>query len=115
VTREQAVLDQVTRVAGVRSALLASLDDGLVIADSALEGQDTAAAAALAARLVQRLRALTAALRHPPLTLVLLQASGGQLFAAAGGEGLVLIAVTDNDANIGEVRLALLDAAGRLA
>ena len=113
--REQAVLDGVTRVAGVRSALLVSIDDGLVIAESALDGQETAAAAALAARLAQRLGALTRALEHPPMTLLLLQASEGQLFAAAGGDGLLLVAVTDNDVNIGAVRLALLDAAGRLS
>ena len=112
--REQQVLDDVTRLAGVRSALLVSLEDGLVVAESALEGQETEAAAALAARLAQRLGALTRALEHPPMTLLLLQASLGQLFAVGGGEGLLLVAVTDNDVNIGEIRLALLDAAGRL-
>jgi predicted regulator of Ras-like GTPase activity (Roadblock/LC7/MglB family) len=113
-TREQRALDEVTRVAGVRSALLVSREDGIVVAESALDGQETAAAAALAARLAQRLEALTRALEHPPMTLLLLQASEGQLFAVAGGDGLVLVAVTANDVNIGEVRLALLDAAGRL-
>jgi predicted regulator of Ras-like GTPase activity (Roadblock/LC7/MglB family) len=112
--REQQILDDVTRVAGVRSALLVSLEDGLVIAESALEGQETEAAAALAARLAGRLSALTKTLGHPPMTLLLLQAAEGQLFAAAGGDGLLLVAVTDNGINIGEVRLALLDAAGRL-
>lgn len=114
-TREQTVLDEVARLPGVRSALLASLEDGLVVAEASLEAQDPAAPAALAARLVQRLGALPRAVGHPPLTMVLLQATGGQLFAAPGGEGLVLIAVTSPDVNIGEVRLALLDAAGRLA
>ena len=113
--REQLVLDDITRVTGVRSALLVALEDGLVVAEAALDGQDTGAAAALAARLAQRLGALTRALQHPPMTLLLLQASEGQLFAVAGGDGLVLVAVTENDVNIGEVRLALLDAAGRLA
>lgn len=113
-TREQAVLDEVTRLPGVRSALLVSLEDGLVVAESALEGQDTAAAAALAARLTERLGALTRAAGHPPLTMVLLQAEEGQLFAAPGGDGLVLAAIAASDVNIGQVRLALLDAAGRL-
>jgi predicted regulator of Ras-like GTPase activity (Roadblock/LC7/MglB family) len=110
-----AVLEEVVRVPGVRVALLASLDDGLVVAEASLEDADTSAAAALAARLVQRLRALTDAVAHPPLALVLVTASEGQLFAAPGGDGLVLIAVTRPDVNIGALRLALLDAAGRLA
>ena len=114
-TREQAVLDDITRVPGVRTALLVALEDGLVVAEAALEGEATEAAAALASRLAQRLGALTEALGHPPMTLVLLQASEGQLFAVIGGDGLLLVAVTANDVNIGEVRLALLDAAGRLA
>lgn len=112
--REQVVLDDVSRVQGVRSALLVSADDGLVIAESSLEGQHTEAAAAFAARLAQRLAALTKTLQTPPMSLLLLQATAGQLFVVAGGEGLLLVAVTGNDVNIGEVRLALLDAAGRL-
>jgi predicted regulator of Ras-like GTPase activity (Roadblock/LC7/MglB family) len=113
-SREQAVLDEVTRIAGVRSALLVSSDDGLVVAESALEDQATEAAAAFAARLSGRLGALTGALLAPPMSLLLLQASGGQLFVVVGGPGLLLVAVTTNDVNIGEVRLALLAAAGQL-
>ncbi|MBL8984858.1 MAG: roadblock/LC7 domain-containing protein [Gemmatimonadales bacterium] len=112
--REQMVLDDITRVSGVKSAILVAADDGLVVAESALEGQATEAAAAFAARLAQRLAALTRTLHTPPMSVMLLQATGGQLFVAAGGEGLLLVAVTGNDVNIGEVRLALLDAAGRL-
>lgn len=114
-TREQAALNEVTRVPGVESAMLISLEDGIVVAEAALEGQDTAAAAALAARLAVRLAALPRVLGHPPFSLVLLQAEGGQLFAAPGGEGLLLAAVTAPDVNIGQVRLALLDAAGQLS
>jgi predicted regulator of Ras-like GTPase activity (Roadblock/LC7/MglB family) len=112
--REQAILEGITRVAGVKSALLVSADDGLVVAEASLEGQATEAAAAFAARLAQRLGALTRTLHTPPMTVLLLQATGGQLFVAAGAAGLLLVAVTSNDVNIGEARLALLDAAGRL-
>ena len=45
-TREQAILEDVSRIAGVRSALLVSADDGLVVAESALDDQPTEAAAA---------------------------------------------------------------------
>ena len=113
-TPEQAVLDDVSRIAGVRSALLVSAEDGLVVAESALEGQDTAAVAALAGNLARRLGGLTRALAHPDLNLVLLQATLGQLFVVFGGAGLLLVALTDADVNIGQVRLGLFDAAGRL-
>ena len=113
-TRERAVLDEVTRVPGVRSALVVSQDDGLVVAESAVEGQDTEAVAALAAALSRRLAGLSGAIGHPPLTLMLLQASRGQLFVSCGGNGLAFVAVADSDVNIGAVRLALLDAVGRL-
>jgi predicted regulator of Ras-like GTPase activity (Roadblock/LC7/MglB family) len=114
-SREQTVLDDVTRIGGVKSALLVSADDGLVVAESSVEGQHTEAAAAFAARLAQRLTVLTRTLQTPPMSMLLLQASGGQLFITQGGEGLLFVAITSNDVNIGEVRLALLDAAGRIA
>ncbi len=113
--REHLMLEDITRVAGVRSALLVSIEDGLVVAEAALEGQATEAAAAFAARLAQRLGVLTRTLHTPPMSVLLLQAAAGQLFIVAGGEGLLLVAVTGNDVNIGEVRLALLDAAGQLS
>lgn len=112
--REQVVLEEITRVPGVRTALLVSAEDGLVVAESSLEGQDTEAAAAFGARLAQRLGTLTNTLGTPPMSVLLLQATKGQLFVASGSEGLLIVAVTSNDVNIGEVRLALLDAAGRL-
>lgn len=111
---EQAALEEVTRVRGARSALLVSVEDGIVIAESAMEGEETAAAAALAAGLARRLEGVTRALAHPGPTLMLLEASGGLLFAAYGGEGLLLVATADVRVSIGEIRLALLDAAGRL-
>jgi len=113
-TREQAVLDGVTRVPGVRSALLVGAQDGLIVAESSLEGQNGEAVAALAGRLAQRLGGLTSALSQPPPSLFLLQCSRGQVFVAFGGEDLLLVAVTGSGINIGQVRLALLDAAGQL-
>lgn len=114
IPREQAVLDEVTRIGGVRSAILVSADDGLVVAESALEDQATEAAAAFAARLGGRLGVLTGALVAPPMSVLLLQATAGQLFVVVGSPGLLLVAVTTNEVNIGEVRLALLSAAGQL-
>ena len=113
-TREQAILEDVSRIAGVRSALLVSADDGLVVAESALDDQPTEAAAAFAARLAERLGTLTRTMGAPAMSVLLLQAKTGQLFVVNGSDGLLLVAVATNDVNIGEVRLALLDVAGRL-
>ena len=113
-TDVQAVLDRITRIAGVRGALIASAGDGLVVAEQLMEDVDGRAAAALAGSLVGRLvRTATAAGRRPP-DFVQLRAERGSIFAAPGGTDLVLIAVAGADANVGLARLEMLDAAGRL-
>jgi predicted regulator of Ras-like GTPase activity (Roadblock/LC7/MglB family) len=109
-----AVLDGLTRVPGVRSALLVAADDGLVIAESSMADVDTAAVAALAASLAARLsRAVIPAGYAVPRSLHL-EATGGGLMAAPAGEGLLLVAVIEPDANVGLLRLALRDAAQRV-
>ena len=108
------VLDRVTRVPGVRGALLVAATDGLVVAEHLMDGVDGRAAAALAASLVGRL-ARTAAesgLRHP--TFVHLRADAGSVLVAPGKDDLVLVAVVGPEANMGLARLEMLDAAGRL-
>ena len=47
-TGVQAALERVTRVAGVRGALIASAGDGLVVAEQLMDGVDGRAAAAAA-------------------------------------------------------------------
>jgi predicted regulator of Ras-like GTPase activity (Roadblock/LC7/MglB family) len=109
-----AVLDRVTRVPGVRGALIASTSDGLVVAEQLMDGVDGRAAAALAGSLVSRLvRTVTAAGRRVP-EFVQLRAERGSILAAPGGDDLVLVAVAGPDANVGLARLEMLDAAGRL-
>lgn len=108
-------LEEICRVDGVRGALLVAVEDGLVVAEAAIEGIATAPVAALAASLATRLRQATAVLRQPAPTVIHLEATEGGLLMAAGESGLLLVAVTEPDANAGLIRLALLDAAGRLA
>jgi predicted regulator of Ras-like GTPase activity (Roadblock/LC7/MglB family) len=115
VTEPQALLDRVTRVPGVRGALLASAGDGLVIAEQLMDGVDGRAAAALTGSLVGRLaRTAEGAGRRPPC-FVQLRAEGGSILAAPCPNDLVLIAVVGPDANVGLARLEMLDAASRLA
>lgn len=108
-------LDQLSRADGVRGALLVSAEDGLVIADTAMEGIEAGPVAALAASLATRLFKVAETAGQAPPALVHLEATEGGLFIAIGEGGLLLVAVTTADANAGEVRLELLDAAGRLS
>jgi len=109
------LLDGITRVNGVRGALVVSADDGLVVAESSMGDVDGAAVAALAASLAARLGRATTAIGCAAPRLVHLDADRGGLIAAPAGEGLLLVAVTGPDANIGLLRLALRDAAERVA
>jgi predicted regulator of Ras-like GTPase activity (Roadblock/LC7/MglB family) len=109
------VLDDLCRTAGVRGAVLVSAEDGLVVAEAAMEGLEVEPVAALAASLAARLGQAARALEQAEPSLILLDATDGSLLIARGQGDLLLVAVTAPDANTGLVRLALLDAAGRLA
>jgi predicted regulator of Ras-like GTPase activity (Roadblock/LC7/MglB family) len=109
----QVALDRLTRVPGVRGALILSAGDGLVVAEQLMDGIDGRAAAALAGSLVRRLSrtAQTAGLGEP--AFVQLRSEGGSILAAPGGQDVVLVAVAGPEANVGLARLEMLDAAGR--
>ncbi len=110
-----AVLAALTRIPGVRGVLIVSRDDGLVVADTLMEGVDGSAVAALAASLAGRMRSVTIALGQPEPVMMHLAGTSGSLFAAPGQSGLLIVAVAAPDVNAGELRLGLLDAAGRAA
>ena len=113
-TATQSVLDRVTRVPGVRGALVIAASDGLVVAEQLMDGVDGRAAAALAGALVGRLLRTTGAAGLESPLFVHLRAEEGSLLAAPAPGDLVLVAVVGPDANIGLARLEMLDAAGRL-
>jgi predicted regulator of Ras-like GTPase activity (Roadblock/LC7/MglB family) len=109
------ILDGITRVPGVRGAMVVSSEDGLVVAESSMGDVDSAAVAALAGSLSQRLgRALTA-VGHESPRVIHLDAERGALLAAPAPGGLLLAAVADAGVNVGLLRLALRDAAARVA
>ena len=107
-------LDLITRVRGVRGAMLVSTEDGLVVAEQLMEGLKGGAVAALAASLAGRLqRAMTAA-GIGSSVFWHLQGEHGALLVVPGGSaagGILVVAVTEPDVNIGLVRLELLRAA----
>jgi predicted regulator of Ras-like GTPase activity (Roadblock/LC7/MglB family) len=99
------------RVPGVRGALVVSLDDGLVVLESLMEGVEGRAVAALTASLAGRASALAAALGAARPTLLHLEAADGALFAAWSGAGLLVAAVAGSEVQAGALRLGLLAAA----
>lgn len=109
------VLERITRVPGVRGAMLVSVRDGLMVSDQLVEGIRGDAVAALAASLAQRLgRALAAAGAGEP-AFWHLHASEGGILAVAAPDDLMVVAVTAPDVNAGLVRLELLRAAEAVA
>ncbi len=105
------ILEPVTRVAGVRGAMIVSEDDGLMVEEQLLEGVRSPAVAALAASLARRLaRALGAAAAGAP-AFWHLQGEDGALLAVPAAGRLLIVAIAAPDVNIGLVRLELLRAA----
>lgn len=101
-------LDELTRVQGVRGAMLVSMPDGLVVAEQLLEDVKGSAVAALTASLARRLGlALEAAGAGPP-GFWHLQGEAGAVLAMPAGEQLLVVAVTAPAVNVGLVRLELL-------
>jgi len=110
-------LDLITRVRGVRGAMLVSADDGLVVAEQLMEGIKGGAVAALAASLAGRLRRAMEAAGTGTSVFWHLQAEQGALLVVPRGGGgnaeggILVVAVAEPDVNIGLVRLELLRAA----
>jgi predicted regulator of Ras-like GTPase activity (Roadblock/LC7/MglB family) len=107
-------LDMITRVRGVRGAMLVSAEDGLVIAEQLMEGIKGSAVAALASSLAGRLRRAMEAAGTGASVFWHLQAEQGALLVVPSGEAtgnVLVVAVTEPDVNIGLVRLELLRAA----
>jgi predicted regulator of Ras-like GTPase activity (Roadblock/LC7/MglB family) len=107
-------LDMITRVRGVRGAMLVSAEDGLVVAEQLMEGIKGGAVAALAASLAGRLRRAMEAAGTGASVFWHLQAEQGALLVVPGGDsssGILVVAVTEPDVNIGLVRLELLKVA----
>lgn len=106
----ETALELVTRVPGVRGAMLVSAADGVVVAEALMDEMKGSAVAALAASLASRLRrAVEGAGRGAP-RFMHLTATGGTLFAAPHGEELLLVAVAERTVNSGLARIEMLRA-----
>lgn len=110
----QAALDRITRVRGVRGAMLVGGDDGLVIAESLMAGIKGNAIAALSASLVKKLRRTAEAAGAGLPKFLHLQGEQGTLLAVPAAHGIVVVAIADADVNVGLARLEMMRAAESL-
>ncbi len=106
-TLTPAALDRLTGIAGVRGAMLASRDDGIVVAESIREDVESAALAALASSLARKLETAAMTARGGSAGFLHLQATGGALLLAPAGAGLLLIVIADKGVNVGRARLEM--------
>lgn len=106
-------LDHLTRQRGVRAALVASEQDGIVIDSSLQIGQSGDKVAALAASLYRKARLSADAARLGAVSFMQLEAPSGRLCLVGAGP-LVLIVVAHAAANVGLIRLEMLRAAAGL-
>jgi predicted regulator of Ras-like GTPase activity (Roadblock/LC7/MglB family) len=109
----EALLDEMMSVPGVRGALVVAVRDGLVVDSRVHVGVRGDAVAALAASLFRRAREATAN-GGGTQRFVELDAEGGRIMMA-GLDELALLAILENRANAGQVRLAVRRAANLLA
>lgn len=101
-------LDAVTRVRGVRGAMLVARPDGLVVAEQLMEGVKGGAVAALAASVTVRLQRAMATAGLGSCQFWHLQCDQGSLLAVPVGDAMLVVAVTEPEVNVGLVRLELL-------
>jgi predicted regulator of Ras-like GTPase activity (Roadblock/LC7/MglB family) len=106
-TRYGRLLDQITKVRGVRGALLVAAEDGIVVAETVMGGIRSSAVAALVGSLVRRIRRAADSVQIGFPEFVHLQTAGGALCAVPVPDGMLLVAVADTEVNIGLLRLAL--------
>jgi len=101
-------LDGVTRIRGVRGALVVHADDGMVVADSLMESVRGNAVAALAAGIALRFgnAALSTGVGSPHF--LHLQATGGTLIIVPGPTGVLVVVIGDKELNVGLARLEML-------
>ena len=101
-------LDSVTRLHGVRGALVVSGDDGMVVAGSLMEGVRGNAIAALAASLALRLGQAAKKSGVGTPHFLQLQASDGTLVVIPGPTGILVVVIGDKELNVGLARLEML-------
>lgn len=110
----RATLEPITRLRGVSGAMVVSAEDGLIVAESLMDGVPGDDVAALAASLTRRLSTAIEATGYAAPTFFHLQASAGALLVVPATPELLLVAVADGEVNAGLTRIEMLQAVGQL-
>jgi predicted regulator of Ras-like GTPase activity (Roadblock/LC7/MglB family) len=100
-------LDTLTAIPGVRGAMLANRDDGIVVSEAIMEDVESGALAALASSLARRLDTAALVAQGGAAGFLHLQASNGALFVAPASTELLLIVIAGKGVNVGRVRLEM--------
>jgi predicted regulator of Ras-like GTPase activity (Roadblock/LC7/MglB family) len=108
------ILDGFSRQRGVRASLVVSAPDGIAIESNLQMGEDGSRVAALAASLYRKARKSATAAGLGTTGFLQLEAEQGRL-CMLGGEEVILVVVTQREANVGLVRVEMLRAAESLA
>lgn len=97
-------LERLTRVPGVRGALIVDSEAGVPVVADLADGVDGNAVAALAASLFRRTNKAADGAAFGRMNTLQLEAHGGHVVVANGGEVLVVV-VADRTAQLGMLRL----------
>lgn len=106
-------IERLSHVPGVRGALIVDMGAGVPVTAEVETGISPDALAALAAALYERTARASDAAGFGALSTFHLEAEGGHVVMAGAGD-LVLIALVDDDAQLGRVRLETQRAAETL-
>ena len=108
-----AMLQGLSRQRGVRAALVASEQDGIVIDSNLQIGQQGDRVAALAASLYRKARMSSTAAGLGAVSFLQLEAPNGRVCVAGAGD-LVLVVVAAAAVNVGLVRVEMMRAAATI-
>jgi len=109
-----AAAERLSRVGGVRGALIVEKDAAVPVVAELSEGVNGTAVAALAASLFQRTAQASSAAQFGRLSTLQLEADEGHVIVVDADE-LILVVIADRDAQLGLVRLEAHRAAESLA
>jgi predicted regulator of Ras-like GTPase activity (Roadblock/LC7/MglB family) len=105
---------RLSRVAGVRGALVVEAETAVPVAAELREGVNGTALAALAAALYLRTAEASASAKLGPIDSVQLEADNGHVIMVGAGD-LILIVISDRAAQLGMVRIETGRVAAALA
>lgn len=106
------VLSELNKTPGVTGSMLVG-DDGIVIASDLPSGTEDDTVGALAASITANIQKSLDRLESPPWGQVTIEAGEGKLFFTEADKG-ILVVMTEQQVNIGLVRLEIKNAIGRL-